>query len=66
MTVLEARPGSSPGTVRAWCEGAEGKVVVYGKNGAGEALAGAVGKKVQVRYRHGNKGLIAVEVRPVL
>ena len=66
FTVLEARPGSSPGTVRAWCEGADGrKVAVYGKNGAGEALAGAVGRRVEVRYRRGDKGLIAVEARPV-
>jgi hypothetical protein len=41
-------------------------VAVDGKNGAGEALAGAVVEKVQVRYRHGNKGLIAVEVNLVL
>lgn len=66
FTVLEARPGSSPGTVRAWCEGPDGrKVAVYGKNGAGEALAQAVGRRVEVKYRRGDKGLIAVEARPV-
>jgi len=65
FTVLEARQGSSPGTVRAWCEGPEGKVAVYGKNGAGKALAGAVGKQVEVKFRRGDKGLIAVGVRPV-
>jgi hypothetical protein len=65
FTVLEARAGSSPGTVRAWCEGPEGKVAVFGKNGAGKALAGAVGKQVEVKYKRGDKGLIAIGVRPV-
>lgn len=49
---LEARPGSSPSTVRAWCEGADGRrVAVCGKNGAGEALAQAVGLRAEVRFR---------------
>lgn len=64
FTVLEARPGGSPGTVRAWCEGQDGRrVAVYGKNGAGEALAGAVGRRVEIRYRKGDRGLIALSVR---
>lgn len=64
FTVLETRAGKSPGTVRAYCQAADGsRVAVYGKNGSGRALAGAVGKQVQVRYRQGDKGLIALDVR---
>jgi len=65
FAVLEART-TGTGAVRAYCQGADGaKVAVYGKNGTGKALSGAVGKRVQVRFRRGDKGLIAVDVRPV-
>jgi hypothetical protein len=64
FTVLEARPGQGQGTVRAWCEGPEGKVAVYAKNGAARTLSGAVGQQVQIRYRRLDKGFFAVEVRP--
>lgn len=60
--VLEVRE-SKPGVVRAYCEGPEGKVAVFAKNGNAQALAGAVGKQVEVRYRQGEKGLIALSVR---
>jgi hypothetical protein len=63
--VLEVRSGKSEGTVRAYCEGPEGKVAVYAKNGAARALSGAVGRQVQIRYRRLDKGLFAVEARPV-
>lgn len=61
--VLEARPGKSPDTVRAWCEGPDGKkVAVFGKNGTARALMGAVGKRVTIRYRQLDKGLFATKV----
>jgi BMFP domain-containing protein YqiC len=60
--VLECRE-SKPGVVRAYCEGPEGKVAVYAKNGNAQTLAGAVGKQVQVKYRKGEKGLIALSVQ---
>lgn len=60
--VLECRE-SKPGVVRAYCEGPEGKVAVYAKNGNAQALAGAVGRQVEVRYRQGEKGLIALSVK---
>jgi hypothetical protein len=60
--VLECRE-SKPGVVRAYCEGPDGKVAVFAKNGNAQALAGAVGKQVQVKYRQGEKGLIALSVR---
>ncbi len=64
--VLEARPGNSPGVVRAWCEGPQGqKVALYAKNGAAKALQGAVGKRVKARYRALDKGLYAVAVEVV-
>ncbi|KYH32041.1 hypothetical protein [Neomoorella mulderi] len=63
--VLEARE-SRPGVVRAYCQAeGGGKQAVFAKNGNSRALAGAVGKQVMVKYRRGDKGLIAVEVRPV-
>ncbi|MBC7106685.1 MAG: hypothetical protein H5T97_12190, partial [Firmicutes bacterium] len=65
VKVLEVRPGQGQGTVRAWCEGPEGKVAVYAKNGAARTLSGAVGRQVQIRYRRLDKGLFAVEARPV-
>lgn len=61
--VLEARPGSSPGTVRAYCEGKDGnKQAIFAKNGMGQKLSQALGKKVFVKYRQGDKGLIAYVV----
>ncbi|MGB9804374.1 hypothetical protein, partial [Desulfofundulus sp.] len=59
--VLEARPGKSPGVVRAYCRAKDGtKHAVFAKNGAGQALAGAVGKTVEIKYRQGDKGFIAL------
>jgi chromosome segregation ATPase len=65
FTVLEVRAGKSEGTVRAYCEGDTGKVAVYAKNGAAKVLSGAAGRKVEVRFRRLDKGLFAVEARPV-
>lgn len=43
FTVLEVRSGKSPGVVRAYCQAIDGtKHAVYAKDGAGQALAGAV------------------------
>jgi hypothetical protein len=63
VTVLEARPGKSAGTIRAYCqtEGGE-KVAVYGKNGAGKKLAGAIGELVDVKYKEMDHGWFAVAV----
>ena len=64
FTVTEARATKTPGVVRAYCLAEDGsKVAVYGKNGNGQTLAQAVGKRVQVKYRQGEKGLIALSVR---
>ncbi|HHW43550.1 MAG TPA: hypothetical protein GXX25_07030 [Desulfotomaculum sp.] len=64
FTVLEVRSGKSPGVVRAYCQAIDGtKHAVYAKNGAGQALAGAVGKTVEIKYRQGDRGLIALDVR---
>jgi hypothetical protein len=63
FTILEVRDGRSPGTVRAWCEGPEGKVAVFAKNGTGQALRDALGRQIEARYRRGDKGLIAFSVR---
>jgi len=60
VTVLEARAGASQGTIRAFCETPGGRHAVYGKNGVGQTLAGAVGKQVRIKYRRGDKGLIAL------
>jgi len=65
FTVLEVRAGKSEGTVRAYCEGPDGKTAVYAKNGAAKVLSGAAGRKVEVRFRRLDKGLFAVEARPV-
>ena len=65
FTVLEVRAGKSEGTVRAYCEGPDGKTAVYAKNGAAKVLSGAVGRKVEVKFRRLDKGLFAVEARPV-
>lgn len=65
FNVLEVRPGKSEGTIRAYVEGPEGKVALYAKNGAGKALAAAVGRTVEAKYRRLDRGLYAVQVRPV-
>ncbi|MEW6727552.1 MAG: hypothetical protein AB1327_11455 [Bacillota bacterium] len=63
-TVLEVRAGKSAGTIRAFCELADGgKIAIFGKNGVGQTLAGAVGREVEVKGRHGDKGFIAHEAR---
>ncbi|MDI6907911.1 MAG: hypothetical protein QMC81_10580 [Thermoanaerobacterales bacterium] len=63
-TVLEVRAGKSAGTIRAFCELDDGgKIAVYGKNGVGQTLAGAVGREVEVKGRHGDKGFIALDAR---
>lgn len=62
FTVLEAR-ATDRGAVRAWCQAEDGtKLAIFGKNGTGQALANAVGKRVKVRFRRGDKGLIAIAV----
>jgi len=64
FTVLEVRPGRSPGTIRAYCEAEGGvKYAVFAKHSAGQVLAGAVGRKVVVKYRPGDRGLIALSVQ---
>ncbi|NPV72295.1 MAG: hypothetical protein HPY89_00575 [Pelotomaculum sp.] len=64
FTVLEVRLGKSLGTVRAYCQAEDGnKYAIYAKNGNGQALAGAVGKTVNVKYRRVDKGLWAVNVQ---
>ncbi len=61
--VLEARE-SKPGVVRAYAEAENGeKFPIFAKNGNAQTLAAAIGKAVQVRYRKGEKGLIALSVR---
>ncbi|HHY93826.1 MAG TPA: hypothetical protein GX513_02260 [Firmicutes bacterium] len=63
VKVLEARPGKSEGTVRAWCEAEDGdKVAVFGKNGTAKKLAASIGEKVRVEYREGDYGWFAVKV----
>lgn len=64
--VLEVRPGSKEGTIRAYCESeTTGKIAVYAKNGEGRTLASAIGRKVELKYRRVDRGLFAVSVRPV-
>ncbi|MGQ9532574.1 MAG: hypothetical protein ACUVTQ_07195 [Desulfotomaculales bacterium] len=64
VTVLEVRPGSKPGVIRAYCQTQDGdKVAVYGKNGAGKKPAASVGEVVTVRYRELDKGWFAVAVK---
>lgn len=63
--VLEARP-TSKGNIRAYCKDTNGKkVAIYATNGNGQTLARAVGRFVQVTFRHGDKGLIATNVKLV-
>jgi len=63
--VLEVRE-SSPGTIRGYSEAEDGsKVALYGKNGIGRTIAGAVDKYIQVWYKRGNKGLICTSARIV-
>lgn len=64
--VIETRPGSSPGTVRAYCEAEDGtKHAIFAKNGMGQKLNQSIGKKVSVKYRQGDKGLIAYGVEVI-
>lgn len=62
FTVLEARVSNpEKGTIRAFCEADDGsKYAVFGKNGVGTTLAGAVGRRVKIRFRQADKGLYAV------
>lgn len=63
--VLEAR-ANERGVVRAVvCVPGGEKAAVFAKNSAAKALLGAVGKEVAVRYRRLDRGLFAVQVRPV-
>ncbi|WP_027717404.1 hypothetical protein [Desulfovirgula thermocuniculi] len=62
--VLEAR-ANDKGVVRAWCEGPQGKVALFAKNGAAKILQAAVGKRVKAHYRALDKGLFAVAVEVV-
>ncbi|MBO8128053.1 MAG: single-stranded DNA-binding protein [Peptococcaceae bacterium] len=67
LKVLEARTTQS-GTVRAWCESGDGKkTAVFAKNGAGQMLLSAVGKRVSIQHRTlrdtGNLFAVTVEVR---
>ncbi|RPF42016.1 hypothetical protein EDD75_2237 [Thermodesulfitimonas autotrophica] len=64
FTVTEARL-TSKGVLRAYCEGPDGKVAVYAKNGVAKVLSGAVGGKVSVKFKRLDKGLFALEARPV-
>lgn len=64
--ILETRE-SSPGTVRAFAEAEDGsrsKHAIYAKNGMGQKLNQAkdLSKSVFVKYRQGDKGLIAYGV----
>lgn len=63
--VLEARQGRSKDTIRAYVQGALGKAVLYAKNGVGQVLASSVGKTIEAKYRRLDRGLFAVQVRPV-
>jgi len=38
------------------------RVPFMGRTGSGESLAGAVGRRVEIRYRKGDRGLIALSV----
>jgi protein tyrosine phosphatase (PTP) superfamily phosphohydrolase (DUF442 family) len=63
VTVLEARPGKTEGTIRAYCqtEGGE-KVAVYGKNGTGKKLATAIGEAVVLKFKEIDHGWFAMAV----
>lgn len=63
VTVLEARPGTSPGTIRAYCKAQDGtKVAVFAKNGNGQTLLSAIGLKVQIEYQKVDRGWFAYKV----
>jgi hypothetical protein len=64
VDVLEARPSkTTPGTIRAYCQAEDGnKVAVYAKNGNGQALLSAVGKKVHIEYQKVDRGWFAYKV----
>ncbi|ABO49387.1 hypothetical protein Dred_0849 [Desulforamulus reducens MI-1] len=64
FNILEIRD-SSPGTIRAWCDGEDGsKSAIFVKNGMRQKVIQAqeLGKKIFVKYRQGDKGLIAYGV----
>ena len=65
VRVLEARPGKSEGTIRAWCEEVETgeKQAIFAKGQVAERLARAIGKKVRVEYREVDHGWFAVAVK---
>lgn len=64
--VLETRPGRNEGTIRAYVEAKDGtRTALFAKNGAGQTLATAIGKKVEAQYRRLDKGLYAIRVCPV-
>ena len=65
--ILEIRE-SSPGTIRAWSEDEEKeKIAIYVKNGLRQKAyqAEELGKKIFVKYRQGDKGLIAYGVEVI-
>lgn len=62
--VLETRESSAV-TLRAWCESEKNeKIAIYVKNGMKQKVLQAeeLGKKIFVKYRQGDKGLIACSV----
>lgn len=62
--VLEAKKTES-GATRAWCENvATGeKTAIFAKNGNAKSLAGAIGSRIEVKYRILDHGLFAVSVK---
>lgn len=63
VKVLEARPGKSEGTIRAWCETEDGdRVAVFAKNSTAKKLASAVGKKVRIEFKELDAGWFAIKV----
>ena len=57
FTVKEVKPGKSEGTVWAKVTAEDGKEYkVCAKNGIGETLSGAVGKKARIKYRPMGEG----------
>ncbi|RPF47106.1 hypothetical protein EDD75_1379 [Thermodesulfitimonas autotrophica] len=63
VTVLEARPGKSEGTIRAYCQTEEGeKVAVYAKNSTGKKLAAAIGEAVALKFKEMDHGWFAVSI----
>lgn len=65
VTILEVRT-TKPGTVRAYCQAEDGsKVPVFAKNGNAQALLGATGRKVVIKYQTVDRGWFAYEVQLV-